>query len=92
MMPRRNLVRSFMVLAASLAVTAAVVPGYRASGQEDVIRKGPGVTAVRRLSDWFPGIRGTQRRHGRLRARRRASPAAWRSSSAAHTATSRRGT
>jgi hypothetical protein len=58
-MTRRDLVHSFTVLAASLAVTAAVVPGYRASEREDVIRKGPGVTAVRRLSDWFPGIRGT---------------------------------
>ncbi len=59
MMARRNLYSSLAVLAASLAITAAVAPGYGSSADEDVIRKGPGVTAVRRLSEWFPGIRGT---------------------------------
>ncbi len=58
--PIRNLILSGLVLAASLALVAAVTPGYRSQSQDDSIRKGPGVTAIRKLSDWFPGIRGTQ--------------------------------
>jgi hypothetical protein len=36
-----------------------VVQGYVAQNRDEIIRKGPGVSAVRRLSDWFPGLRGT---------------------------------
>ena len=50
---------SLAVLGASLAVVAAVVPGYRAAAQDETVRRGPGVTAVQRLSEWFPGIGGT---------------------------------
>ena len=57
---RRGLVSSIFVLAGSLALIAAVIPGYLAQRREEHIRKGPGVTAVRKLSDWFLGIRGTQ--------------------------------
>ena len=55
----RNAVVSLVVLGLSLAVVAAVVPGYLAAAQDDVIRRGPGVTSVQRLSTWFPGIGGT---------------------------------
>jgi hypothetical protein len=56
----RNVVLSALVLAGSLVLTAAVIPGYIGQKQEERIRKGPGITAVRKLSEWFPGIRGTQ--------------------------------
>ena len=55
-----NTVFSILVLAGSLALTAAVIPGYYGQKREERIRKGPGVTAVRKLSDWFSGVRGTQ--------------------------------
>ncbi|HNV03238.1 MAG TPA: succinylglutamate desuccinylase/aspartoacylase family protein [Vicinamibacterales bacterium] len=56
---RANAVLSVAVLGLSLAAVAAVVPQHLAAGRDEAIRKGPGVTAVRRLSEWFPGIRGT---------------------------------
>jgi hypothetical protein len=59
MAAERNTLASLVVLGLSLAVVAAVIPGYRAAERDDVIRKGPGVSAVRKLSTWFPGIRGT---------------------------------
>ena len=55
----QNLVLSIFVLAASLALVAAVIPGYLAQSRDESIRKGPGVTAIRKLSYWFPAIRGT---------------------------------
>jgi hypothetical protein len=55
----RQLLSSALVLAAAFALTAAVVPGYLAQQEEELIRQGPGVTAVKKLSDWFEGIRGT---------------------------------
>jgi len=55
----RNMVSSLAVLALSLAAVAAVVPPHRAAARDDVIREGPGVTSVHRLSEWFAGIRGT---------------------------------
>jgi hypothetical protein len=57
---KKNLALSSCILAASLAFVAWATPGYLAAKQDEVIRKGPGVSAVRMLSDWFPGIRGTQ--------------------------------
>jgi hypothetical protein len=54
-----NTALSLVVLAFSLGVVAAVTPGYRAAERDDVIRKGPGATAVQKLSKWFGGIRGT---------------------------------
>jgi hypothetical protein len=58
--PKRNLVLSIFILGGSLALVMAVIPGYLAQKQDETIRKGPGVTSIRRLSDWFPGIRGMQ--------------------------------
>jgi hypothetical protein len=55
----RNAVSSLAVLALTLAVVAAVVPRDLAAHRDDVIRKGPGVTSVHKLSEWFSRIRGT---------------------------------
>jgi hypothetical protein len=57
---RHGLTSSIFVLTGSIALIAAVVPGYLAQKRDEPIRKGPGVTAVRKLSDWFAGVRGTQ--------------------------------
>jgi hypothetical protein len=51
---------SIFVLAGSIALIATVIPGYLAQKRDEPIRRGPGVTAVRKLSDWFAGIRRTQ--------------------------------
>ncbi len=58
-LPKRNLVLSMLVLAASLALVAVVIPGYLSQDKDESIRKGPGVTEIRKLSGWFPAIRGT---------------------------------
>jgi hypothetical protein len=55
----RNPGASFSILALAVAAVAAVVPGYRAAHRDDVIRRGPGVTEIRKLSAWFPGIAAT---------------------------------
>lgn len=57
---RANLLLSLLVLLASLALVAAVIPSDLAQRKDEIIRKGPGVTEVRMLSEWFPGIRGTR--------------------------------
>ncbi|MFB3852865.1 MAG: succinylglutamate desuccinylase/aspartoacylase family protein [Vicinamibacterales bacterium] len=56
---RRNTIVSLSVLAATVAAVVAVAPVYLASEEDDVIRKGPGVTSVSKLSKWFAAIRGT---------------------------------
>jgi hypothetical protein len=56
---RRSLASSICVLAGSLALIASVTPGYFAQRRDEPIRKGPGVTSVRKLSEWFPGIGGS---------------------------------
>ena len=55
----RNTIVSVVVLAFALGAVAAVIPSYRAAEQDDVIRRGPGVAEVRKLSTWFEGLRGT---------------------------------
>jgi len=55
----RNTAVSLAVLALALGAVAAVVPGYLAAEQADVIRRGPGVAAVHKLSRWFPALAGT---------------------------------
>ncbi|MCK7475788.1 MAG: hypothetical protein MZV49_25135 [Rhodopseudomonas palustris] len=42
--------------AARLPRSRPSCPSYRAAEQDDAIRQGPGVTEVRKLSTWFPGI------------------------------------
>ena len=55
----RNTIVSVVVLAFALGAVAAVIPSYRAAEQDDVIRRGPGVAEVRKLSTWFEGLGGT---------------------------------
>jgi hypothetical protein len=59
MKDRRNIVFSLAILALSLGVVAWLVPHYRAAERDEIIRKGPGVSATRKLSAWFPGIAAT---------------------------------
>jgi hypothetical protein len=59
MTPARNTAVSFVILALALGAVASVVPGYTAAKRDEVIRKGPGVSEIRKLSAWFPGIAGT---------------------------------
>jgi hypothetical protein len=40
-------------------VLAVVIPGERAMHRPDTVRKGPGVTRIVKLSQWFPALRGS---------------------------------
>ena len=57
---RKNLLASVGVLAAAVAILFVVIPDALTMRQPDVIHKGPGVTEVRKLSDFFDGIAGTR--------------------------------
>lgn len=57
---RKNLLASLGVLAAVAAILAAVIPDSLAMRTPDVIKKGKGVTEVRKLSAYFDGIAGTR--------------------------------
>ena len=50
---------AFILLALSLLLVAAVTPDFRRMHVEEPIRKGPGVTAVKPLSDYFAKLKGT---------------------------------
>ena len=50
---------AFILLALSLLVVVAVTPDFRRMHVEEPIRKGPGVTTVKQLSDYFAKIKGT---------------------------------
>ena len=50
---------AFILLALSLLLVAAVTPDFRRMHEEEPIRKGPGVTAVKPLSDYFAKLKGT---------------------------------
>ena len=50
---------AFILLALSLLLVAAVTPDFRRMHAEEPIRKGPGVTTVKQLSDYFAKIKGT---------------------------------
>ena len=56
----KNLLASLGVLAAVAAILAAVIPDSLAMRTPDVIKKGRGVTEVRKLSAYFDGIAGTR--------------------------------
>jgi len=56
---KSNLVISSALLAAALLVIALVIPGDRAMHRPEPLRKGPGVTRITQLSEWFPALRGT---------------------------------
>ena len=50
---------AFILLALSLLLVTAVTPDFRRMHAEEPIRKGPGVTAVKPLSDYFAKLKGT---------------------------------
>lgn len=57
---RKNLLASVGVLAAAVAILCVVIPDVLTMRQPDLIHKGPGVTEVRKLSEFFDGIAGTK--------------------------------
>jgi hypothetical protein len=57
---RKGLLASLGILAAIAAILAFVIPDSLAMREADVIRKGRGVTQVRKLSEYFGGIAGTR--------------------------------
>ncbi len=50
---------AFAFLAAAFAVALTVTPQFAVMHNPDTIKKGPGVTAVKQLSDYFPGLKDT---------------------------------
>ena len=48
-----------LMLGISIAVVIAVVPQFGVMHQGEAIKKGAGVTAVKLLSDYFPGLKGS---------------------------------
>jgi hypothetical protein len=50
---------SLGLVAAVCLVLGLVIPSDLEMRKPDTIRKGPGVTEVKRLSDWFPGLKGS---------------------------------
>jgi hypothetical protein len=50
---------SIALLALVAAILVLVAPSDLAMREPELIRRGPGVSSVRSLSEWFPGIRGT---------------------------------
>lgn len=57
---RKNLLASSGVLALAVAILWVVIPDALSMRQPDAIYKGPGVTEVRKLSEFFDGIAGTR--------------------------------
>jgi hypothetical protein len=57
---KKNLAISISLLAFVALVLALVIPGNLAMHQAETLRKGPGVTKVVPLSEWFPDLRGTR--------------------------------
>lgn len=57
---RKNLLASLGVLAVAVAILWVVIPDALTMRQPDLIHKGPGVTEVRKLSEFFDGIAGTR--------------------------------
>ena len=47
-------------LAAAVMILIAVIPQFTVMHEAEPIKQGPGVTAVKRLSDYFSGLKGTQ--------------------------------
>ena len=48
-----------IITVAMLAITLIIGIEFRSQHRPEIIVRGPGVTEVRWLSDWFPGLRGT---------------------------------
>ncbi len=56
---KQNTYVSIFLLACAAAVIGIASPSYLAMREPDVIRKGPGVTRIAHLSEYFAGIKGT---------------------------------
>ena len=48
-----------LLLALSVCAIVAVIPEFRRMNEAEPIRKGPGVTQIKQLSDYFAGLKGT---------------------------------
>ena len=48
-----------LLLVLSVCAIVAVIPDFRRMHEEEPIRKGPGVTQIKQLSDYFAGLKGT---------------------------------
>jgi len=48
-----------VLLALTISIVALVTPDFRRMHEEEPIRKGAGVTTVKKLSDYFDGLKGT---------------------------------
>ena len=48
-----------VALAVAIAVLIAVIPVYTELHTPEMIRKGPGVTSIKHLSDYFEGLKGS---------------------------------
>lgn len=59
MTDKKNLAISVALLLLVALVLALVIPGDLAMHTPEAIRKGPGVTKIAWLSDWFPKLKGT---------------------------------
>jgi hypothetical protein len=57
---KTNLITSFALLACVALLLALVIPGDLAMHKPEPIRKGPGVTKIALLSDWFGKLKGTR--------------------------------
>ncbi|MCX8013670.1 MAG: succinylglutamate desuccinylase [Rectinema sp.] len=58
-MMKKHTITALVCLAGALAAAAIAGASFLAARSPDVIMRGPGVTEIRMLSDWFPGLKGT---------------------------------
>ncbi len=58
-MPAGTKTTAAIVLVLALLVIGAATPEFRRMHEEELIRKGAGVTAVKQLSDYFAKLKGT---------------------------------
>jgi hypothetical protein len=56
---KQNLLISLLLLLAVGTLLALVIPGNLAMHKAEILRKGPGVTRIAPLSEWFPALKGT---------------------------------
>lgn len=56
---RGNIETAGVMLAIAIAVVVTAVPQFRIMHEAEAIKRGPGVTAIKSLSDYFPKLRGT---------------------------------
>lgn len=56
---KKHTITALVCLAGALAAAAIAGASFLAMRKPDLIVRGPGVTEVRMLSDWFPGLKGS---------------------------------